>query len=105
MSKNAASEDKLGRLHDALADNLLTRLINGEEVWDSKSGEFIKLTSCTTQTLNVIARFLNDNDITCVADEANAIGTLQRAMDERKKGRKALQDGAKVVDLASALNQ
>lgn len=99
MSKRAATEEKLGALHDALADNLLERLLHGEKVWDSKSGMFIQLDSCTPSTLNVITRFLNDNDITCVAEEASRIGELQRAMDERRK-RRGVKEGDKVIPLA-----
>lgn len=101
MSKRAATEDKLGELHEALADNLIDRLRNGERVWDSKSGQFVQLDSCTPSTLNVITRFLSDNDITCVAEEASRIGELQRAMDERRK-RRGIKDGDKVVPLTVA---
>ena len=96
MSNGAASEGKLGALHDALADNLIARLENGEEVFDSKSGEFVHYSGGTTATLSVIVRFLADNDITCVATEANKVGKLQERLNAARKAK----HGAKVVNLA-----
>lgn len=90
MSKSAASEEKLGALHNALADNLLHRITHGEEVFDSKSGEFVFYKGGTTATLSVIRAFINDNDITCVADEANKLGELRKKLTERRNGAKVL---------------
>lgn len=96
MSKNAASEGKLGELHDAIASELLARLERGESIWDSKSGSIIDLPGATTATLSVIVRFLADNDITCVATDANKVGQLRQRLDDMK----AQRAGAKVVNLA-----
>ena len=95
--KTAASDEVCGLLHKAVTENLLDRLVNGETIWDSKSGEFVKLDMCSPATLSVIIRFLKDNDIKCVSTEANAIGKLREEMESRRSNRPK-RDGDKVIN-------
>jgi len=98
MSANAASESALGRLHEAVAEELLKRLKFGEVIYDTKSGEMIQMPGCCPATLSVITRFLDSNDITCVADATNAIGDLQRELAEKRSRKGRFGKDQKVVN-------
>ena len=63
----AASEELLGRLHDAVAADLLRRVQTGE---------------ATPQELSVVVKFLKDNGIEAIATEDNALGNLAKEMPD-----------------------
>lgn len=63
----AASEELLGRLHDAVAADLLRRVQTGE---------------ATPQELSVVVKFLKDNGIEAIATEDNSLGKLAQEMPE-----------------------
>lgn len=89
MAKNAAAEGALGTLHSTLA-KVLTDAINAEG-------------GAPAAILAVAAKFLKDNDITCAADKANAMGELTEAMEAARapvsdKDKAQALDG--VLDLA-----
>lgn len=72
MSK-PATEAALNGLHEALA-TMLTTAIKGND--------------CPAAVLAVARGFLKDNEITCVPDENNKMGELEKALAE-KSGRAA----------------
>lgn len=61
MTKKRASEDTLGMLHDAVANDLLKRV---------KSGE------ATPAELNAAIKFLQNNGIEAIATDDNPLGRL-----------------------------
>lgn len=75
MSNGAASESKLGALHDKLADLFL-------EALDPQGG-------CGPQMVNAARAFLKDNDIVCVPVADNRISKLGNklaAIETRARG-------------------
>jgi len=78
----AATEDKLGALHDALA-TILTQKVQEEDT--------------PAAILAVAAKFLKDNNITCSPAGDNALGELEAALREkRNRARITAQDRAEL---------
>lgn len=63
--KKRASEDILGSLHDAVANDLLRRVMSGE---------------ASPAELNAAIKFLQNNGIEAVATEENPLGKLVAAL-------------------------
>ena len=84
----AASEKKLGILHEKLAD-VFTELLDGVVIGvDEETGEETRLPP-SAAILTAVNQFLKNNDITCAPDESNAIGKLKAKQDERAAARAA----------------
>ena len=78
----AATEDKLGSLHDTLAD-VLSKAISAE--------------GAPAAVMAVAAKFLKDNNITCTPAGDNALGELEAALREkRNRARITAQDRAEL---------
>lgn len=95
----AASEDKLGKLHDKVADVLLEAL-DGEILPGYDNGDEIVPDKRMLPSAAIIAaatKFLKDNEITCVPAENNALGALEQKMQERRARR-----GPTLVDFDEA---
>ena len=65
---STASESELGLLHAAVARYLAEKIASGE---------------ATASDVTNALKMLKDNNITCAADVDNALGGLQRALEEK----------------------
>ncbi|MFN8995053.1 MAG: hypothetical protein ACK5X3_15510 [Pseudomonadota bacterium] len=86
----AANEGKLSDLHEKVA-HVLSEALNGQELpgeIDEETGEVrvIKIPP-SAAILQVAAKFLKDNNITCAPGEDNAMGELKAKMEARAKAR------------------
>lgn len=81
----AANENSMGMLHDLLARQLIAKIESGE---------------ATASELAVAAKFLKDNNITCMPTEDNAIGELEEKLKQRKSKRVMLTQ----ADLDAAMS-
>jgi hypothetical protein len=63
----AANEELLGRLHEAVAADLLRRVQSGE---------------ATASEMSVVVKFLKDNGIEALATDNNSLGKLVKEMPE-----------------------
>lgn len=83
----AASEETLGKLHNALAKALTDRVNSA----DSAAAD-----------LAVAARFLKDNGITCSPEADNALGELEKALAAKRSRSKVIteQDRADIAKVA-----
>ena len=63
----AANEELLGALHEAVASDLLRRVMSGE---------------ATSSEMSVVVKFLKDNGIEALATESNSLGKIAQAMPE-----------------------
>ena len=83
MSTGAASESKLGALHDKLAD-----LFNEALDIMAESQEY------NPQMVNAARAFLKDNDIVCVPVADNRMSKLGNKLQAiRQQGQKRFKDG------------
>ncbi len=99
MSKNAASESKLGTLHDKLAD-CFTQALDGEVVI-SGDGEEVVLPP-SPQMLNSCRAFLKDNDIIAIPTEDNRVGNLDKKLQRfREDSKQRFKDQENVVPIVS----
>lgn len=71
----AADSDKLGNLHDMLAETLTQAIKDGVPIKDEESGKIIKAPA-PAAILNVARQFLKDNNIDCKPSATNPIGLL-----------------------------
>lgn len=98
----AANEKTLGNLHDKVA-RVLSDALDGDElpeVIDDETGEVIAPAKRLAPSAAIIAaatKFLKDNNITCVPTEDNALGELQRKMEERRNKRVRISE-ADILD-------
>ena len=91
MSTKAATESKLGTLHDKLADVLITA-VDG----------MIDTQVVDPPTLNAVRAFLKDNDIVCVPSADNRVGTLSNKLSAlRAEGKERFKD-SNVVPIVAA---
>ena len=89
MSVKAASEGKLGELHDKLAD-LFIVAVDG----------MIETSTVDPPTLNAARAFLKDNDIVCVPSADNRVGSLEGKLSAlRKDGKERFKDAGNVTPL------
>lgn len=95
----AASETKLGALHEKVADVLLTAL-DGEVLPGYGEGDDAvpdKLIPPSAAIIAAATKFLKDNEITCTPAENNALGELEQKMAARRAKR-----AGNVVDFSAA---
>lgn len=90
MSNGAASEGKLGRLHDKVATVLtqaLDQTMAAQDNWND-DGE-TQPPEVNPQLISVAVRFLDANKITCTPEAGNALGELEAklAAKRARKGR------------------
>ena len=98
----AASERKLGELHNKVAEVLMDAL-EGEELPGYMDGEVEVEAKRIPPSAAIIAaatKFLKDNEITCTPSESNVLGELEQKMAERRKRRGLIAD-----DFTAAGNQ
>ena len=93
MTKNAASEDKLGSLHDKVADiflKILKRYDEDMEV-DMETIEDKALAEALSQPnpamLSAMTKFLKDNDIRFESEKLDSIRDLREKLQNNKKNR------------------
>lgn len=89
----AATDKALGELHAAVA-RALVRAIDG---YTDADGNRINPTAAE---LGAAITFLKNNNITCVATDDNALGELQRKLEERQHGRE--RPGKRLLEQALA---
>lgn len=95
----AASETKLGALHEKVASVLLDAL-DGELLPGYGEGDDAVPEKVIPPSAAIIAaatKFLKDNEITCTPAESNALGALEAQMAKRRERR-----SLSASDLASA---
>ena len=90
----AASEDELAGLHTQVAKALKIALEGTElpEEVDTETGEILNPATVippSAAVLTAAMKFLKDNNITCAPSKDNAVGELERAMQEREEKRAA----------------
>lgn len=101
-----ADESKLSALHDKVAE-VLTEALDGQtmpDYVDPETGEVEpggKLAP-SAAIIAVAAKFLKDNNITCVPSEDNKLGELEAKMKARQEKRR---NRANPTDLANAAEQ
>lgn len=86
----AANEGKLGELHNKVAE-VLSEALDGQVIpgeVDEETGEVsvVKIPP-SAAILQVAAKFLKDNNITCTPSEGNALGELRDKMEARRQAR------------------
>ncbi len=89
----AASESKLGALHEKVAE-VLTVALDGNFIGytepDPETGETKPIVIPASAAIIAAAtKFLKDNDITCARSDGNAIDELAKAAQARAEKRKA----------------
>lgn len=96
----AAEEDKLGALHNRLADVFIAGL-EGEVVINEDGEEVVVPPS--PQFLNAARAFLKDNEIICVASKNNRIGKMEDLLKKhRETAKKRFNEGLHVIPLDKA---
>lgn len=98
----SATEQRLGELHAKVAE-VLSEALEGEELpgyKDEETGEIVppKKLAPSAAIIAAATKFLKDNEITCAASDSNALGVLEKKMEERR----ARRANATVVDFAEA---
>lgn len=86
---NAASHDKMGRLHDKLCDVLLANLEGEEVILFNEDGEPTPVNKVNPALLTVAAKFLKDNAITCQEAEGSKLSELEAKLREKRERRLA----------------
>ena len=93
MTTNAATESKLGALHAKVAQvmvNALDVVEKAQEVYlelpadDENIGPAPEVSA---PLLSAITKFLNDNKITCVAEDSEAMSELAEKLANKRKRR------------------
>lgn len=72
-------KDLLGKLHEAVTDEFLDRIKNGE-VEVMKDGEVVRR-RCAPATLSAAVKFLKDNGIDATPDSSDAFAKLIEAVE------------------------
>jgi hypothetical protein len=92
LSKMAASETKLGLLHDKVAEVLMEAL-EGEVLpgFTDDDGEVTpdKRLPPSAAIIAAATKFLKDNEITCTPADNNTLGELEKRMEARRSKRSA----------------
>lgn len=97
----AATDKKLGVLHDMVADVLISAMKGTETPEFDDEGEltgktFVMLPSAAL--IQAATKFLKDNEITAVVSEDTRLGTLADAMKARQAERQARQAARPTLD-------
>lgn len=104
MSKTAATEADLGRLHTAVARIMSTTLRNlqkaqdaFEEALEAAAGDpdavmaaIAERPEVSPALLAAVTKFLSDNKITCQVEESEALSETAKVIAEKQKRRKAV---------------
>lgn len=96
----AAKEDKLGSLHEKVADTLAL-MLEGTKLdaeIDDETGEVraeATMIPPSAATITAAIQFLKNNNITCTPSDNNAIGRLKEAQERRAAERDARRDKLK----------
>lgn len=110
----AATEKKLGLLHEKVADVLIEALegdlIPGYTEENPATGEITEVPDrrlpASAAIIAAATKFLKDNAITCTPSEENALGALESKLKERQARRASkfeLRDAAKDAGFMSGL--
>lgn len=95
----AAKEDKLGSLHEKVAE-VLTVMLEGTTLEAEYDAEGVEVAAPTVippsaATITAAIQFLKNNNITCVPDESNSLGRLKEAQERRAAERDARKGALK----------
>jgi hypothetical protein len=98
----AASEKVLAKLHEAVAKALLDAMEGDSYEVEGEDGEEteVKHIPPSAAIIQAATKFLKDNNVTCTPADDNALGDLQKKMEEKRKLRTA-----KPIDLEDATAQ
>lgn len=104
----AADEKALGELHNKVAE-VLTIALDGDELpgyVDEETGEEVpaKKLPPSAAILAVAAKFLKDNQITCVPSKDNALGELEEKLRNRNAAKTSKVDFAAASEQMGFLN-
>lgn len=105
MAKGAASEKKLGNLHDQIArvfQKILTRFEDRLDVIDNMTEKdmenemlaelFSENAMPSPAMLSAITKFLKDNEISYDTEEVDKLSSQQRRLEENRKKRGNIVD-------------
>jgi hypothetical protein len=91
MASKPASDSTLGLIHNLTAEWAIS-LLEGKAtaaVVDKETGEVTQVPiRPSAADIAVIRAFLKDNNITCVPSDDNAIGRLQKTLEDKQNRRK-----------------
>ena len=90
MSTGAATEITLGELHAAIAKRLRAHVDDVE---------------CDPRYLQMAIKFVSDNHITCVVDERNELGALDKSLERRQKRKFGTTGSENITDIATKMAQ
>lgn len=98
----AANETKLGALHDQLA-TVMAKALEGEtSSYEDDEGATQTVTiPPSAAIMQVAAKFLKDNNITCTPSSDNAMGELEEKMRQQRERRARVTP----TDLRAATDQ
>jgi len=89
VSTGAATEITLGELHAAIAKRLRAHVDDVE---------------CDPRYLQMAIKFVSDNHITCVVDERNELGALDKSLERRKQRKFGSEKGTEnITDIATKM--
>lgn len=103
MTTKAATEESLGKLHEKVA-RVMTNVL---DVYETSQEVYLKVAEAagddvevlvalppapevSAPMLSAITKFLNDNKISCEANDAGAVSDLARTLEERRKNRRTV---------------
>jgi len=82
----AANETFLGKLHEATAKALMAKL-EGIPILDEDGLPTGEVVPCSAADIQAAAKFLKDNNITCVVDNDNELGELEQKLKDKQARR------------------
>lgn len=98
----AASEGKLGTLHEQLARVMSEALEDQVTTYEDDEGETKEVRiKPSAAIMQVAAKFLKDNNITCAPSQDNAMGELEEKMRQQRAKRSRVTP----ADLIAATDQ
>lgn len=108
MSKNAATEAELGKLHEKVAKvmtNAIAQIEQAQAVYEAIPDDvkveqvLIEPPSLSAPLMGVITKFLSDNSITCAPEASTEMSGLERALREKaeKRGLRKAGNASNVI--------
>ena len=88
MSTGAATEVTLGELHAAIARRLKIHMDDVE---------------CDPRYIQMAIKFVSDNHITCVVDERNELGALDKSLKRREQRKFGTVGKENITDIATKM--
>jgi NADPH:quinone reductase-like Zn-dependent oxidoreductase len=91
MSTGAASETKLGQLHEKVANVMirsLDQIERRQDQWENTDNPEWDPPEAPPALLSVMAKFLADNKITCAPEAGNSVSDLEHKLAEKQKNRR-----------------